>query len=99
MRVHCLLPLLLVLLPPPARAVKLRKDAYSEFGSTNCFTGMIREAVYYLPAAATPRRHTGSGRRPGSPGVLPLHASRFKYSAPAAKLRRQAQLRQRFDRE
>jgi hypothetical protein len=48
-RARCLVPLLLVLLPPPARAVKLRKDTYSEFGSTSCFAGMIRGSVYYLP--------------------------------------------------
>ena len=48
-RARCLVPLLLVLLPPPARAVKLRKDTYAEFGSTSCFAGMIRGSVYYLP--------------------------------------------------
>ena len=45
---------------------------------------------------AAPRR---SGRRPGSPGVLPLHASRSQYSAPAVILRRKTQLRELSDRE
>ena len=38
------------LLPPPARAIKRRKDETFDFGSPNCFGGMIQGAVYDLPA-------------------------------------------------
>jgi hypothetical protein len=63
-RAHCLFLLPLVLLPPPARAVKLRKDTSFEFGSTSCFAGMIRGAVYYLPA--------GTQRLPALEGMSPV---------------------------
>ena len=38
-----------VLWPPPARAIKRRKDTFLDFGSPACFAGMIQGAVYDLP--------------------------------------------------
>ncbi|MGA2040038.1 MAG: PA14 domain-containing protein [Bryobacteraceae bacterium] len=37
------------LLPPPAHAIKRRKDDTFDFGSTNCFAGMIQGKVYDIP--------------------------------------------------
>ncbi|MGB9458054.1 MAG: PA14 domain-containing protein [Bryobacteraceae bacterium] len=43
-----LILLLAFLWPPPAHGIKRRKDAFVDFGSPNCFPGMIRGAIYYL---------------------------------------------------
>lgn len=45
-------PVLLLLIPlcaPPAHAIKPRKDPVRDFGSPNCFAGMIEGAVYDIP--------------------------------------------------
>jgi hypothetical protein len=45
----CFLFLLAFLWPPPAHAIKRRKDPIHDFGSTNCVAGMIQGAVYDIP--------------------------------------------------
>jgi hypothetical protein len=51
------LPLLVAVCAPPAHAIKPRKDPIHDFGSPNCFAGMIEGAVYDIPGG-TPSLET-----------------------------------------
>jgi len=55
--------LLAFLCPPPAHAIKRRKDAFLGFGTPECLAGMIRGAIYYL-APNTQRLPAFEGMRP-----------------------------------